>query len=570
MDIAIAINDDNNKGGFLTPAAEVNMTVNYIAVQPHGHYTADLAPNVSGDLTTGMLTLRRVTGSTGMVDILTNIKGAIPNKEIVSTEGTFNKILFSVGNLRMVANEQPDSNVRVVTLKVEDNAQAKLDEPAQSAARPDRLFTISVHYLGELEAAAYDSEDTATEITLAVNRYVEQANADNVIAVATLSVSGGDSPYTYQLTGDLALADNNASVVIPTSAIATDSGTALTARIVINDTDRNDTAPATVELAANYILIDGHSNLVVTPDGGQPTDLNGETVYPLIVAATSSSAVAALRNVEFKTALDGATLTREDSASDAELLFDATAEEVRVAGDTPLNGQTVSVVLRGSDGDGDSGDTAAVRAQKAARSDRLYTLQVRYLEELTAKAKVTVADGADPATGADYGDNAREIRVATGTTAEQNVAYIDIVGGTEGYQLAIDTTGADAGKFELDGRTLKIKAGVVPGALPNGNELTAFVKVNDDESKVGGPETGELNVEVRVNYIALPPVEGSFVDGRNVTQAVSDSQPVTVYSKYSLGTAALTLAAVAKGDGGDEDKRQLHLPQDWRRHLVVG
>ena len=558
LDIDIRINDTDNKGGFLTTdEATVKITVNYIAVQPHGQFTADKAGDVLGDVASRVLTVRRVAKDTSDFDILTNMQGANPAAERIEAVGNAVGIRLqadtsggtNASRLVMAVTESPDGNVRVITIKVVDyNPSADADLQAQFDARPDKLFTISVYYHGELEAAAYDSEDTATEITLAVNRYVEQANADNVIAVATLSVSGGDSPYTYQLTGDLALADNNASVVIPTSATATDSGTALTARIVINDTDRDDTAPATVELTANYILIDGHSNLVVTPDGGQPTDLNGETVYPLIVGATSSSPVAALRNVEFKTALDGATLTREDSESDAELLFDATAEEVRVAGDTPLNGQTVSVVLRGSDGDGDSGDTAAVRAQKAARSDRLYTLQVRYLQALSANAKVTVADGADPASGADYGDNAREIRVATGTTAEQNAAYIEVVGGTEGYQLAIDTTKADAGKFELDGRTLKIKAGTEPGALPNGNELTAFVKVNDDESKVGGPETGELNVEVRVNYIALPKVAGIFVHGRDGMTLTLSSVPLTVYSKKTNpGTnAPVTLAAIAE------------------------
>ena len=558
LDIDIRINDTDNKGGFLTTdEAIVKITVNYIAVQPHGQFTADKAGDVLGDVASRVLTVRRVAKDTSDFDILTNMQGANPAAERIEAVGNAVGIRLqadtsggtNASRLVMAVTESPDGNVRVITIKVVDyNPSADADLQAQFDARPDKLFTISVYYHGELEAAAYDSEDTATEITLAVNRYVEQANADNVIAVATLSVSGGDSPYTYQLTGDLALADNNASVVIPTSATATDSGTALTARIVINDTDRNDTAPATVELTANYILIDGHSNLVVTPDGGQPTDLNGETVYPLIVGATSSSPVAALRNVEFKTALDGATLTREDSASDAELLFDATAEEVRVAGDTPLNGQTVSVVLRGSDGDGDSGDTAAVRAQKAARSDRLYTLQVRYLQALSAKAKVVAEDGADPASGADYGNNAREIRVATGTTAEQNVAYIEVVGGTEGYQLAIDTTKADADKFELDGRTLKIKAGTQPGALPNGNELTAFVKVNDDESKVGGPETGELNVEVRVNYIALPKVAGNFVHGRDGMTLTLSSVPLTVYSKKTNpGTnAPVTLAAIAE------------------------
>ena len=541
LDIAIAINDDVDKGGFLTPEAEVKMTVNYIAVARHGQFTADKVADVEGDVASGMLTVRRVAADSANFNILTNIKGAIPNKESVSTAlgSSYVGILYTSGNLQMDGGQIPDGRVRVITLRVFDNTQAVLDERAQTDARPDRLFTISVRYEGELEGAAYDSENTANEISAPVNRYVEQGDSNVSVAVASLSVRGGTPDYSYSLTGDLELNADNTTVQIKASANpAANAGEKLTVRIVIDDTGRTDTAPLTVDLTANYILIDGHSNLVVRPDGGQLADLNSDTVYPLIVGAQSSSDRAALRDVDFKTALSGAALTRVDSASDAELLFDATSKEVRVAGGTALNGQTVSVVLRGSDGEG--------TAQAKARKDRLYTVQVRYLQELSAKAKVTVADGVDPKTGADYGDNAREIRVATGTTAEQNVAYIDIVGGTGGYELEIDTSD-DSASFELDGQTLKIKAGVVPGALPNGNELTAFVKVNDDEDEVGGPDTGELNIEVRVNYIALPEVVGSFVEGRDGNAPVPSSSPVIVYSAWTSGAAApATVAATAK------------------------
>ena len=567
LNIDIRINDENDKGGFLTPEAQVEITVNYIAVQPHGQFQAELASGVEGDLASGMLTVRRVAQDSAAFDILTNIRGANPAAERVGQRGSFTGILIAADSggqqkLRMAGGQEPDGNVRVITISVVDFAQIPTnDQRAQFAARPDRLFTISVRYEGELEGAAYDSENTANEITAPVNRYVEQGDSNVSVAVASLSVRGGTPDYSYSLTGDLELNADNTTVQIKASATpVANAGEELTVRIVIDDTSRTDTAPLTVELTANYILIDGHSNLVVRPDGGQLADLNSDTVYPLIVGAQSSSDRAALRDVDFKTALSGAALTRVDDASDAELLFDATSKEVRVAGGTALNGQTVSVVLRGSDGEG----TAIAKA----RNDRLYTLQVRYLQELSAKAKVTVADGADPTTGADYGNNAREIRVATGTTAEQNVAYIDIVGGTEGYQLEIDTSD-DSASFELDGRTLKIKSGVVPGALPNGNELTAFVKVDDDESKVGGPDTGELNIEVRVNYIALPEVEGSFVEGRDGEQKVSDSLPVTVYSAFSGGNAPATVAATAKATvTGTENTFTFHKVGDGGKLVV--
>ena len=547
LEIVITVNDDSNKGGFLTDEVEVKMTVDFAEVQPHGEITADKAGDVLGDVASRVLTVRRVAADTSDFDILTKMRGANFGAERILAVGNANGIRLqadtgggtNASKLVMIQNQIPDGLVRIITVRVEDyKPGASNDENAQFAARPDKLFTISVRYEGELEGAAYDSENTANEITAPVNRYVEQGDSNVSVAVASLSVRGGTPDYSYSLTGDLELNADNTTVQIKASANPTDAGTPLTARIVIDDTGRTDTAPLTVELTANYILIDGHSNLVVTPDGGSSGDLNSDTVYPLIRGAQSSSDRAALRDVDFKTALDGAALTRVDSASDAELLFDATSKQVRVAGNTPLNGQTVSVVLRGSDGEG--------TAQAKARKDRLYTVQVRYLQELSAKAKVTVADGVDPKTGADYGDNAREIRVATGTTAEQNVAYIDIVGGTGGYELEIDTSD-DSASFELDGQTLKIKAGVVPGALPNGNELTAFVKVNDDEDEVGGPDTGELNIEVRVNYIALPEVVGSFVEGRDGNAPVPSSSPVIVYSAWTSGAAApATVAATAK------------------------
>ena len=547
LEIVITVNDDSNKGGFLTDEVEVKMTVDFAEVQPHGEITADKAGVVLGEVSSRILTVRRVAADTSDFDILTNMQGANAAEERILAVGNANGIRLEAdlvnsgrSKLVMIQNQIPNGEVRIITVRVEDYKPTgrTSDDDLQFAARPDKLFTISVRYEGELEGAAYDSENTANEITAPVNRYVEQGDSNVSVAVASLSVRGGTPDYSYSLTGDLELNADNTTVQIKASANPTDAGTPLTARIVIDDTGRTDTAPLTVELTANYILIDGHSNLVVTPDGGSSGDLNSDTVYPLIRGAQSSSDRAALRDVDFKTALNGAALTRVDSASDAELLFDATSKEVRVAGNTPLNGQTVSVVLRGSDGES--------TAQAKARKDRLYTVQVRYLQELSAKAKVTVADGVDPKTGADYGDNAREIRVATGTTAEQNVAYIDIVGGTGGYELEIDTSD-DSASFELDGQTLQIKSGVVPGALPNGNELTAFVKVNDDEDEVGGPDTGELNIEVRVNYIALPEVVGSFVEGRDGNAPVPSSSPVIVYSAWTSGAAApATVAATAK------------------------
>ena len=566
LKIVITVNDDpdSNKGGFLTEPVTVEMTVDFAEVQPHGNLQGELADGVTGSLEDGLLTVRRVAASSTPLRIVTNIRPAIPTEERLATEGSFTnfQIVFntttSQQDLQLIAGQEPDGAVRMITVKVENHKAINRspDDDLQFAARPDKLFTIAVRYLGELEAAAYDSE-TETKIETStgdINRYVE--SDEGAVAVATVSVSGGTAPYSYNVVaGGLELGTDltNMTVLIPASVVPSAApGLKLTARIEINDTNRNDTDSLNVDLTANYIMIPGHSNLTLVRDGETTAeDLDGSVIYPLIRDAQDANPVAALSEVGFKTTLVGESLSRVDG--DAALLFDATAKQVRVAGGTPLNGQTLTLKLRGSDGDGETSDSAAVRAQKAARSDRLYTVAVRYLEELTAKA--LEEEGGTEISGV------REIKVPTGQTSKQAAAYIQIEGGTEGYQLEV--VGEDS-VFELDDRVLSIKDGTDPGALADGGELlTATVSVNDDESEVGGPQTDAVLVEVEFKYIALPPVEGSLVDGRDGNQPVPTSAPVTVFSFYTFppeNLAPATVVATAKATltGRDGDTFTYH------------
>ena len=409
-----------------------------------------------------------------------------------------------------------------------------------------RVHSGAEECLDPISAGARDLSGGA--INAPVKVYALAGTLTEPLAVATISASGGGGALTLRKTGGgLTLTGNlseGLTVLIPsgTSPAAGTNGTRREVAVEIDDelAKGGYLFPArNVEMTADYVLIQGHSNLTVLRDGETTAeDLDGSTIYPLIRDAQDTNPVAALSEVGFKTPLVGESLSRVDG--DAALLFNAGAKEVQVAANTPPDGRTLTLKLRGSDGDGETSDSAAVRAQKAARIDRLYTVAVRYLKKLTAKA-VVAENGAD-ITGIP------EIKVPTGETGRQVVGYVEIDGGTEGYVLNVVGSGS---VFELDGRTLAIKAGTTPGALADGGTLlTATVRVNDDDSEVGGSATPAVDVVAVFKYIALPPVEGSFVDGRNVTQAVSDSQPVTVYSKYSLDPAPLTLAAVAKGTVG--------------------
>ena len=528
--IDIAINDDVNKGGFLTDAAEVSVTVNYIAVQPHGQFTADKAGDVLGEVSSGVLTVRRVAQS-GAFDILTNMRGANTAAERIQVVGNYVGIRLeadlnnaNANKLVMVENQPPNGEVRVITIRVVDYALTpNFDLQAQFNARPDRLFTISVYYYGELEGAAYDSENTANAVNADVDRYVEQGDSNVAVAVASLSVSGGAPGYSYNLVGGLELNSDNTTVQIPASANPTrNAGTELTARIVIDDNGRTDTAPLTVDLTANYILIDGHSNLVVTPDGGSSGDLDETATYPLIRGAQSSGPVAALTGADFKTAVGGAEAL---SKVDGDLEFDATAKEVRVAGGVAPSGQVLTVKLRATDGDSSP--------QAKARNDRDYAVKVRYLKALSAKALVA-ENGAEI-------NAVRQISVAAADAGNvQPVAHIEVDGGAGGNAIRVD--GND---FVMNGNELQIAAAVTPGVLGNGNALTATVRVNDDETAVGGAATPEVVVLVTANYITLPPVTGSFVN----TAGVAVNAVLDVYGK--TGEGALTIAATAKAATGN-------------------
>ena len=547
LEIVLTVNDDSTKGGFLTDVAEVKMTVDFAEVQPHGNLQGVLADGVTGSLEDGLLTVRRVAASSTPLRIVTNIRPAIPTEERIATEGSFTnfQIVFNTTtnqqDLQLIANQVPDGEVRMITVKVENHKNlASADDEAQFAARPDRLFTIAVRYLGELEAAAYDSE-TETAIAGEVNRYVE--SDEGAVAVATVSVSGGTSPYSYNLVaGGLELGTDltNMTVLIPASAVPSAApGLELTVRIEVDDTGRADTTPLNVELTANYILIPGHSDLQLVRDGRtQAEDLSGDTVYPKIVGAKSSGVVEALSGLAFKAGLSGETLKRESSGSAAELLFADDASVVQIAGDTEPDGSTLALVLRASDGESP--------AQAKARSDRLYTLQVRYMKELTADARTA-------ASGGDVINAVRQIRVTEAEATEAHfVAHISVDGGAGGNVIAVEGT-----NFVISGNELRIAADVDPGELATGNTLIATVKVNDDATAVGGAETGEVEILVTANYITLPPVAGGFVEGRDGNTAVPTSAPVTVYSKKTApntpapATVAATATAVVDGRSGD-------------------
>ena len=498
-------------------------------VQAHDNLVGTPAAGVEGTFLTEALTVRRVAADSNAIDVVDELNPANVATEDLSVEGAAGDLTYDTATkkLRIKENVAPSGNTLVVTLKVADKDSVGERE---NAARPDRLFMLSVVYAGMLEAAAINTEGNAP-IAAAVNRFV--ALDEGAVNVATLSVSGGATPYTYAIEGELELhGANSATVRIPESAVpAAHPGTTLTARITVNDTNREDTLPLTLLLTVHYILGAGHAELTAkaVEGGAAIADVEAKTLA-FVRAASSSSPLAVLSDVGFARSVTNEVLSKMSG----ELEFES--DEIRIAANANPEGQILTLELKATDGE----DSAEARA----RRDRLYTVRVRYVKELSAKALDATSSGTEIVA-------TRQIRVSEAEATEaQFVAHIQVEGGAG--NPSIKTGGDD---FEIVGTELRIVATVVPGDLATGKLLTATVTVNDDESLVGGAETGEVEVLVTANYITLPPVAGSFVEGRDGNTAVPTSGPVTVYSPWTSTNAPATVAATAKavvtGRSGD-------------------
>ena len=492
---------------------------------------------VEGTFLTEALTVRRVAADSNAIDVVDELNPANAAAEDLSVEGEAGDLTYDTATkkLRIKENVAPSGNTLVVTLKVADKDSVGERE---NAARPDRLFMLSVVYAGMLEAAAINTEGNAP-IAAAVNRFV--ALDEGAVNVATLSVSGGATPYTYAIEGELELhGANSATVRIPESAVpAAHPGTKLTARITVNDTNREDTLPLTLLLTVHYILGAGHAELTAkaVEGGAAIADVEAKTLA-FVRAASSSSPLAVLSDVGFARSVTNEVLSKMSG----ELEFES--DEIRIAANANPEGQILTLELKATDGE----DSAEARA----RRDRLYTVRVRYVKALSAKALDATSSGTEIA-------STRQIRVSEAEATEaQFVAHIQVEGGAGGN--VIEVGGDD---FEIVGTELRIVATVVPGDLATGKLLTATVKVNDNGDAVGGAETGEVLIEVTANYITLPPVAGGFVEGRDGNTAVPTSGPVTVYSAWtpnpqSLAPATVAATATAVVDGRSGDNFTFH------------
>ena len=376
-------------------------------------------------------------------------------------------------SIRLVVNDSPDTNGVSDPLTVDIEVHSGAEECVDAIA-----------------ASARDL--SGNEIVAPVKRYaLAGTQLTQALAVATISTGGGAGALAFdkmggalELTGDLSAL----TVLIPagTNPAGGANGRRLELRVSFDDeADKGGflTPAQVVQMTADYVEVLPHSDLeaFLPPSGTDRADLH--SILPVIRESALSSPLAVLSGINFETTLAGASLAKEGG----DLLFANGSAEI--AKDVAPSGQTLNLILRGSDGNDN--------AEERARPDRLYTLQVRYLRPLSAIAR-TAAGGAEI-------NGVRAVTVSAEFSGDKDAAVIEVAGGAGGVALVAN------GLMELRGNTLHIPSSVNPLPSP-GLPLTATVTIDDDENFVGGAETGRALLTVMVRYVALPPLALSLRD----------------------------------------------------------
>ena len=402
-----------------------------------------------------------------------------------------------------------------------------------------RVHSGAEECLDPISAGARDLSGGA--ISAPVKVYALAGALTEPLAVATISASGGGGTLSFRKTGGgLALTGNlseGLTVLIPsgTSPAAGTNGTRREVAVEIDDelAKGGYLFPArNVEMTADYVLVEPFAAVARGTFRGDDVfskSFDLVTTVPIVRGGSTSARRLVLENISVhapNTRADNVVKTggNLDWEYDTRVGFNTERfGKVYIPLNTPRTGQTLSLVIRASDDDS--------TPQKRVRPDQLYTIYLRYVDELAVRAL-------EAANGAEIG-GVRDVKVSPANAANaQNVAHLEVSGGVGAKTLAV--IGSD---FVISGNNLQIKASVTPGLLADGGKLlTATVQVNDDDSEIGGPETDRAQVVVQVRYTQLPPVEGVL---ENVGGNVEASRRVRVAGLRGAGV--LTVAGTVRG-----------------------
>ena len=541
--------DDTGAGSHATPPLRKNLDVVFRTTRVFATHVGGAALNLKGEILAGAnqvtviaragtgphpaayiyprfgaldaaytYAIKGINGSPNLV--LDEVSAQIPSDVLLDRPGFVNARVGRISVPRGIDGLPGAGRTLTVEVVVDDI----VGQTAQPSTNP---ATLSVEVIlmtpGDVSGRVLDAQGGVLTSTPTFYRLANVPLAEN-LQVVKADGQSGVPPYSYAVvgsaTGGLQMSvggESDGEVYIPQGETAAGER-----KITVRITDSSE-PPQTTDLTitVNFEAVQPLADLVINDGNGNNLGLN----------------FAAERPVGFGGLVY---LSRDVSAGEGVRLTGPSGQALLLSGDnlvifpgTRPEGQLLSIVLVGSDGEGEDGDSAAVRAQKALRPDRRYSVTVRYLPQIVPQlldvnnVAITLAAEVDvfaPAGGT---------RVLVGSLTAS--------GGTGGYSYH-KVTNSGVLEVETDGKVY-VPTSATPIEGNVGTQLAVMAEVRDsgDHSE----HTAHRQIRIGVNYIKPPKeIAVSFVDA-HTEETIADGEGVTVWALN--GSTGATVALTARG-----------------------
>ena len=545
--------DDTGAGSHATPPLRKNLDVVFRTTRVFATHVGGVALNLKGEILAGAnrvtviaregtgphpaayiyprfgaldaaytYAIKGINGSPNLA--IDEVSAQIPSDVLLDRPGFVNARVGRISVPRGI-----DGTTEGRTLTVEVVVDDIVGQTAQPSTNP---ATLSVEVIlmtpGDVSGRVLDAQGGVLTSTPTFYRLANVPLAAN-LQVAKADGQSGTSPYSYAVvgsaTGGLQVSvggESDGEVYIPQGETAAGER-----KITVRITDSSE-PPQTADVAitVNFEAVQPLADLVIKDGNGNNLGLNFAAERP-----------AGFGNLVY--------LSRDVSAGEGVELTGPSGQPLLLSGKnlvifpgTEPSGQLLSIVLVGSDGEGEDGDSAAVRTQKALRPDRRYSVTVRYLPQIAPQLVDANNVALTTTMNVDVFAPAGGTRVLVGSLTAS--------GGTGGYSYhKVENSGVL--EVELDGKVyVPTSATPIEGTV--GTQLAVMAEVRDsgDHSE----HTAHRQLRIGVNYIKPPKeIAVSFVDA-HTEETIADGEGVTVWAlNGSTGaTVALTAQGLVLGD----------------------
>ena len=541
--------DDTGAGSHATPPLRKNLDVVFRTTRVFATHVGGAALNLKGEILAGAnqvtviaragtgphpaayiyprfgaldaaytYAIKGINGSPNLV--LDEVSAQIPSDVLLDRPGFVNARVGRISVPRGIDGLPGAGRTLTVEVVVDDI----VGQTAQPSTNP---ATLSVEVIlmtpGDVSGRVLDAQGGVLTSTPTFYRLANVPLAEN-LQVVKADGQSGVPPYSYAVvgsaTGGLQMSvgsESDGEVYIPQGETAAGER-----KITVRITDSSE-PPQTADVAitVNFEAVQPLADLAIKDGNGNNLGLN--------FAAESPAGFGGLVN-----------LSRDVSAGEGVRLAAPSGQPLVLSGNRLLifpgtrpSGQLLSLVIVGSDGEGEDGDSAAVRAQKAVRPDRRYSVTVRYLPQIVPQLVDANNVALTTTMNVDVFAPAGGTRVLVGSLTAS--------GGTGGYSYhKVENSGVL--EVELDGKVY-VPASATPIEGNVGTQLAVMAEVRDsgDHSE----HTAHRQIRIGVNYIKPPKeIAVSFVDA-HTEETIADGEGVTVWALN--GSTGATVALTARG-----------------------